>query len=107
MKDAKFFLLSSYWGPVPLATTTDTATMALSSFSVTQRAGTSLHLLASIGDGGGPNHATVKQTRLSSLLLFHAYMQSHSFRSSNLVLAVPSTEILKWKTDFHTSKHFT
>jgi hypothetical protein len=61
MKDAKSFLLSSYWGPVPLATTTDTATMAPLSFSLTQRAGTSLPLLASMGDGGGPDHATVKQ----------------------------------------------
>jgi hypothetical protein len=43
----------------------------------------------------------------SSLLLFHAYMQSHSFSISNLVLAVPSTEINEWITDLYTSKHFT
>jgi hypothetical protein len=42
---------------------------------------------------------------VSSLLLFNMYMQSQSFSISNLVLAVPSTEILKWITDFHTSKH--
>ncbi len=33
-------------------------------------------------------------------------MQSHSFSVSNLVLAVPYTEILKWITDFYTSKYF-
>ncbi len=44
---------------------------------------------------------TAKQTRFSPLLLFYAYMQSHSFSSSNLVLAVPSTEILEWITDLY------
>jgi len=48
MEDAKSFLLSSYWGPGPLATTADTATMAPHSFSLT-RAGTCLALLASKG----------------------------------------------------------
>jgi hypothetical protein len=50
---------------------------------------------------------TAKQMWLSSLLLFHAYMQPHSFSISNLVLAVPSTEIHEWITDLYTSKHFT
>ena len=77
------------------------------SFSLTYRARTCLPLLASKGNRGGANHMTAKQMWFSSLLLFHAYMQSHSFSISNLVLAVPSTEILKWITDFHTSKHFT
>jgi hypothetical protein len=50
---------------------------------------------------------TAKQMWFSSLLLFHAYMQSHSFSISNLVLAVPSTEIHEWITDLYTFKHFT
>jgi hypothetical protein len=77
------------------------------SFSFTHRDGTCLPLLASKGNRGGPNHTTAKQMWFSSLLLFHAYMQSHSFSISNLVLAVPSTEILEWITDLYTSKHFT
>jgi hypothetical protein len=47
---------------------------------------------------------TAKQMRFSSLLLFHAYMQSHSFSISNLVLAVPSTEIYINETHTHISK---
>jgi hypothetical protein len=47
------------------------------------------------GERGGTNHTTAKQMWFSSLLLFHAYMPSHSFSISNLVLAVPSTEILE------------
>jgi hypothetical protein len=50
---------------------------------------------------------TAKQMWFSSLLLFHAYMQSHSFSISNLVLAVPSTEIHEGMTILYTSKHFT
>ncbi len=65
---------------------------------------TCLPLLASKRNRGGPNHMTAKQMRVSSLLLFHAYMQSHSFSISNLVLAVPSTEILEWITDLYTSQ---
>jgi hypothetical protein len=77
------------------------------SFSLTHRAGTCLPLLASKGNRGGSNHTTAKQMWFSYLLLFHAYMQSHSFSISNLVLAVPSTEIHEWITDLYTSKHFT
>jgi hypothetical protein len=73
MEDAKSYLLSSYLGPAPLATTADTATTAPLSFYLTHRAGTCLPLLASRGAGGGPNHMTAKQTRFSSLLLFHAF----------------------------------
>ncbi len=49
------------------------------SFSLTHRAGTCLPLLASKGNRGGANHMTAKQMWFSSLLLFHAYMQPHSF----------------------------
>ncbi len=51
-------------------------------------------LFSGTGVGCGTNHTIAKQT------------QSPSFSISNLVLAVPSTEILKWITDFHTSKQF-
>ncbi len=43
----------------------------------------------------------------SYVLLFHAYMQPHSFSISNLVLAVPYIEIPEWITDLYTSKNFT
>jgi hypothetical protein len=59
MEDAEFILLSSYLGPAPLATTTDTDTMAppfLLSYSELR------NILA---------FATAKQTWFSSLLLFH------------------------------------
>jgi hypothetical protein len=39
--------------------------------------------------------------------LRHTEHMTYSFSISNLGLEVPSTEILKWITDFHTSKHFT
>jgi hypothetical protein len=77
------------------------------SFSLTDRAGTCLPLIASKGNRGGANHMTAKQMWFSSLLLFHAYMQSLSFSISNLVLAVPSTEIHERITDLYISKHFT
>jgi hypothetical protein len=66
-----------------------------------------LPLLANKGNRGGPNHMTAKQMWFSSLLLFHAYIQSHSFSISNLVLAVPSTEIPEWITDLYSFKHLT
>ncbi len=103
-EDPKSFLLSSYLCPAPLA---DTATMAPLSFPLTHRAGTCLPLLASKGNRGGANHMKAKQMWFSSLLLFHAFMQPHSFSISNLVLAVPSTYIHEWITDLYTSKHFT
>ena len=56
----------------------------------------------------GKNHSyctTILQ--LEPPLQHTEHMQSYSFSISNLVLAVPSTEIIKWKTDFHTSKDFT
>ncbi len=86
-------------GPAPLANTADTATMAPPFTPLTNRAGTCLPLRASKGNRGGSNHTTAKQMWFSSLLLFHAYMQCHSFSISNMVLAAPSTEILEWITD--------
>jgi hypothetical protein len=106
-QDPKSFLLSSYLGPAPVATTADTATMAPPFIPLTHGAGTCLPLLASKGNRGGANHMTAKQMWFSSLLLFHAYMQPHPFSIYNLVLAVPSTEIHEWITDLYTSKHFT
>jgi hypothetical protein len=50
------------------------------------------------GEQGWSKSYDSKQMWFSSLLLFHAYMQSHSFSISNLVLAVPSTEIHEWIT---------
>jgi hypothetical protein len=86
----------SYWAPAELARMpikVNTLTFWLTCLS------------SGTGVGGcGTNHTIAKQTLFSSLSLFHAYMQSSSFSISNLVLAVPSTEILKWITDFHTSK---
>ena len=78
-EDPKSFLMSSYLGPAPLATTADTATMAPPSFSLTHRAGTCLPLLACKGNRGGANHMTAKQMWFSSLLLFlHTWNLSHS-----------------------------
>jgi hypothetical protein len=79
MEDAKSCLLSSYLGPDPLATSADMPQWLPLSFSLTLSAGVCLLLLASKGNRGGPNNTTAKQMRFSSLLLFHAYMQSHSF----------------------------
>jgi hypothetical protein len=103
----QIFLLSSFLGPAPSPPQLNRPQWLPLSFSLTHRAGTCLPLLGSKGDRGGPNNTTAKQKRFSCLLLFHANVQYYSFSISNLVLAVPSTEILEWITNFHTSKHFT
>ena len=102
--DGGFFLHSTPLTPSPQLIQPQWLSL---SFSLTHRAGKCLPLLASKGNRGRPNHMTAKQMRFSSLLMFHAYMQSHLFSISNLVLSVPSTEILEWITYLYTSKHFT
>jgi hypothetical protein len=91
MEDTQSFLLSSYLGHAPLTTTTaDTDSMGPPSFSLTQRAGTCSPIIAGKGGEGEPKLYDSKTMWFSSLLFFHAvYMQSHSFRISNLVLPVP------------------
>ncbi len=71
MEDAQSFLLSSYLGPAPLATTADTATMAPSLLSYPVH-GTCSPMLASKGGEGGPKSYDNRKTWFSSLLLLHA-----------------------------------
>ncbi len=103
MEDAKSFCCHLIWVLTPSPPQLIQLQRLPLSFSFTHKqVHVCLYLLVK-GPGGGPYHTTAKQMRFSSLLLFHAY----SYSISNLVLAVPSTEILKWITDFHTFKHFT
>jgi hypothetical protein len=79
-QDAKSFLLSSYLGPAPLPPQLIQPQWLPLSFSLTHRAGTCLPLLA--GWQGWTKSFDSKKAWFSSLLLFHAYMQSHSFNIS-------------------------
>ena len=62
-----------------------------------------LYLLAR-GVGVDPNQTSAKKRRFLPLYCSLHYMQPHSFSISDLELAIPSTDILRWITDFHTSK---